>query len=465
MKLLPLFRAAVFAAATSLGVRAAPDHAPAGWTTAAPREEISARFAYDATAGRDRQGAFVITTDTRDYLVGRWTKTFPVTGGAHYRFEAFHREQNVASPRRSVLARIVWRDARGRSVEQDGPAITEYLSNWGGTGMATAEPEHPADGVTGADGWTPTMSVYRAPAKATQAVVELHLQWEPNARVEWSQVSFNEAAAPAPRKVRLASVYFRPNGSKTARENLEKCVPIVEEAARGKADLVVLGEHIQSQGIKPGHQMAEPMPGPSSEFLGALAQKHNLYIVAGLIERDGARIYATAVLMGPDGRMVGKFRKTTLTDGEIASGMTPGHEYPVFQTRFGKVGMMICYDVFVPEPARQLALNGAEIIALPVYGCNELLAAARACENQVYLVTSIFSAPPQKWGVSAVYDYEGKRIAHAPASKEGSVAIAEVDLNKRVYWTSIGDMRSALPRHRPVVNESAPLASAVTIGR
>ena len=69
------------------------------------------------------------------------------------------------------------------------------------------------------------------------------------------------------------------------------------------------------------------------------------------------------------------------TRGEIEAGIQPGNEYPVFETRFGKVGMMVCYDGFFPEVARELSNAGAEVIAFPVAGCNPMLVAARACEK------------------------------------------------------------------------------------
>src|SRR6185436_1909020 len=109
-----------------------------------------------------------------------------------------------------------------------------------------------------------------------------------------------------------------------------------------------------------------------------LAKKYNIHIVVGLVERDGNRIYNVSVLIGPDGTIIGIYRKVCLPRGEVDAGLTPGKDYPVFETRFGKVGMMVCYDGFFPEPARQLSNHGAEIIAFPVAGCNPLLAAARA---------------------------------------------------------------------------------------
>ena len=174
--------------------------------------------------------------------------------------------------------------------------------------------------------------------------------------------------APPARKVRLATVHLQPRAGTEPKDKPPQFAPLLVEAARQRADLVVLPETLTYYGTgKSMAECAETVPGPSTAYFGELARQHAFYVVVGLVEREGSTLYNTAALIGPEGQLVGKYRKVSLPRSEIEAGLTPGQDYPVFDTRFGKVGLMICYDGFFPEVARALSVQGAEVIAWPVW--------------------------------------------------------------------------------------------------
>lgn len=168
-----------------------------------------------------------------------------------------------------------------------------------------------------------------------------------------------------------------------------------------------------------------------------------MYIVAGIYEKEGPVVYNTSVLIGRDGNLEGTYRKTALPNEEIIGGISPGEAFPVFDTDFGKIGMMICWDVFFPEPARMLALQGAEVIFMPIWGGNLTLAKARAIENQVYLVSSTYDMK------TGVFDKSGDLVVEG--TEENPVAIIEVDLNERLMWWWLGEFRNRIKREIPSI--------------
>ena len=135
------------------------------------------------------------------------------TGGEAYRFQAHYRAENVAVPRRSIVAEIHWRDARGQKVPLDEPAVSGYLR--GATAMA--ETEFPDDAGDGQPGLDRGLRHLPGPSRATQAVVELHLRWAPGGEVRWRERLAGEGDRPRSRNGAAGHRPLLPQGRQDAR--------------------------------------------------------------------------------------------------------------------------------------------------------------------------------------------------------------------------------------------------------
>ncbi|MBN2288773.1 MAG: carbon-nitrogen hydrolase family protein [Candidatus Glassbacteria bacterium] len=393
----------------------------AGWIQWSQRQETLPRFFTAAGPSLGGPGSLGIYGASNSLARGCWRKLVEgIVAGAHYSFEAFYLARGADYPRQRCFARLDWRDAKDDRV-----------------GQRVYVPENARLGQ-----WQQVGGVFRAPEDAGSVRVELYLSHCEQATVFWDSITLARVPDPPGRKVRVATVNCRPSENKSSAGSVEEFCEVVEQAGREGCDIVCLGEGINMIGVAVGDtyaryaDIAEPVPGPTTERLGELARKHRMYIVAALGEREERAVYNTAVLIDRQGRVAGKYRKVYLPEGELEDGCAPGNSFPVFDTDFGRIGMMICWDSWFVDPARALSLQGAEIIFLPVWGGNATLIRARAIENHVYLVSCGYDVE------SNIYDPWGELIAEA--KERPGVAAADIDLDYPPacpYSWPLGDMR------------------------
>ncbi len=393
---------------------------PAGWKTWAPRAELMPRTFIDTVhfrKGPPGTGSLAISGASNPAELGGWEYQIEgVRPGRWYRFVAWYKAEGLTYEPVQAFAKLIWLGADGKRV---------------------GRPDFPV-AVAPEDGWTRLSLNAPAPEKALAVKLQLLLANAPQATLWWDDISFDEVEAPAPRPVTIAAIKFEPKDSGTAAQAVRRAIEVIDKTVPVRTDVILLGETLTWAGTRGAFaDVAEPVPGPTTERFGEVARARKTYIVVGLVEREGTAFYNTAVLIDRQGRVAGKYRKVNLPYDEFEDGITPGQRYPVFQTDFGKVGLMICWDEEFPDAARALGLEGAEIILMPIWDEDHTLTLARAIENQVFLATSNYGEP------SLILDPQGKELAVATA--QGTAAVATIDLSRR-YVSNLGVMRDRIVR-------------------
>jgi N-carbamoylputrescine amidase len=146
-------------------------------------------------------------------------------------------------------------------------------------------------------------------------------------------------------------------------QNLRRAEHYIREAVEQGADLICLPEAFSTSGnILEVADVSVPIPGPETDFLCAQAEQARAHIVAGLLERgEDGKYYSTSVLIGPEGTLLGHYRRVHCHELE-ARYLSGGTQYPVFDVEFGRIGLMQGYDINFPEVAREYCRRGADII-------------------------------------------------------------------------------------------------------
>ena len=277
-------------------------------------------------------------------------------------------------------------------------------------------------------------------------------------------------------KVKLGLVQMRCSSDPV--ENRAKAIAKTHEAATRGAQIVCLQELFTSVYFcqiedHKYFRLAEEIPGPSTEALGALAKKRGIVIIASLFEKRSAGLYHnTAAIIDADGKLLGKYRKMHIPDDPLFYEkfyFTPGDlGFRAWQTKFAKIGVCVCWDQWYPEAARLTALRGAEILFYPTaigwhpgekarYGARqhsswETIQRSPAIANGCYVAVPNrvgHEAPDggdgiEFWGQSFVADPSGTVLEKASADAE-EILVTEIDLEtvvtQRTHWPFFRDRR------------------------
>ncbi len=248
---------------------------------------------------------------------------------------------------------------------------------------------------------------------------------------------------------------------------VQKHIPYIEEAGRQGIQILCLQEIFNTPYFCPGqdkawYASAESVPGPTTDLMAEYAKKYNMVIVVPIYEREQAGyLYNTAAVIDADGTYLGKYRKNHIpqTTGFWEKFFfKPGNlGYPVFQTKYAKIGVYICYDRHFPEGARALGINGAQIVYNPsatVAGLSQYLwkleQPAHAAANGYFMgcINRVGEEKPWNlgrfYGTSYFVDPRGQIFAQASEYND-ELLIAEFDLDMidevRATWQFFRDRR------------------------
>jgi N-carbamoylputrescine amidase len=276
------------------------------------------------------------------------------------------------------------------------------------------------------------------------------------------------------RIVQLGLVQRR--ATRDAAENLRRTIEGIREAARRGAQIVCtqelfLGPYFCQTEDHEFFKLAEPIPGPTTEAMQALAKELGIVIVASLFEKRAEGLYHnTAAIIDADGSYLGKYRKMHIPDDPQYLEkfyFTPGDlGFKAWDTKFGRIGVLVCWDQWYPEGARLTAMQGAEILFYPTaigwlvpekaeHGERqanswETIQRAHAIANGVYVCAvnrvGHEDGPNEGiefWGNSFVADPSGMVVAKAGQDEEVMVVpvdLARVDV-QRTHWPFLRDRR------------------------
>lgn len=395
--------------------------------------------------GREVPALVLRSRDVGGYV--RWSAPAAVAAGTWYEFSVWQRTEGVDFENIRTPLFISWfgsADGSGLPLRRDAVEMSE----------------------AGDGGWTRRWIRVQAPEQAHSMRVELSLRWVHAGAAWWHSPRLTETAPPPARKVRIATTRILPTFPSTEEKNLQLIDEMFDRVAAEGADLILFSEVLNDRGVpKPLAERAQTIPGPFTGRLSKKAREHHMWAAAALYEKDAAgRFYITLVLINREGQIAKTYRKIHLPMTEAEAGVVPGNDYVVADTDFGRVGLLICWDNWFPEPMRIMSLLGAEIVLLPIAGDSwvghwDAVSRARAMDNGIYLVSSATVTDISSCIINPAGDVMAK------ASGPFDYALCELDLNR--VWTQ--NRQTLQLAYTTNLNEPKPnpawAPGAVSVGR
>jgi predicted amidohydrolase len=235
-----------------------------------------------------------------------------------------------------------------------------------------------------------------------------------------------------PRKIWVSTVAFQGRGGSAVQDNLDRAIKLIDQAALDEPDIICLPETFPSYNVPREHaiEVAETVPGPTTELISARAKKYNTNIICPLLEKQGDTAYNAAVVIDRGGKIAGTYHKlhpvTTSFDFTVfESGVTPGKEPMVFDLDIGRIGILICFDIQWIKEWMALGEMGAEIVFWPSAYDGGFPLQTRAWENHYYVVSSVRSSH------SRIIDITGEILMKS--GPRSAVIGMQIDLEKKYF--------------------------------
>ena len=254
-----------------------------------------------------------------------------------------------------------------------------------------------------------------------------------------------------PRKAVVTVVSFGGRGGPTIGANLEKARSLLEVACAQRPDIVCLPETFATMNV-PGAaaELALPIPGPASEMAAAFARRYGAWVICPFLASEEGRVYNTALVLNRQGEIAARYRKvhpvTTTADYTVVEGgVTPGVEPLVFDTDFGRIGILICFDVIFPEAWAELKRQGAELVFWPSAYNGGFPLQVYAGLHHYYVASAVTSDRSRFVDITGHLLLVGDRYS--------SVLTMTLDLDKHLYhldWNG-SQIPAILARYGPAV--------------